>query len=380
MYTNRYLLRQTLGFAVLVCLLTIVKVPQALADNITIGNYSVVNIGGVEVLKDLETGIVSYYNSSVTVAGCSNWMDSPKLALIGGVEVEVDEPGFYQVKYMLEPWYGEFANLGGGQIALLKDLNLNDINVLDKKDTRTVRIVHYSYQPSQEVIFDISKPGSYIIGFGPYEGTLLPKSLITSNANPNVNSIRFRIRRFVDANTLNDDGFQLKRFVDLSIKEKNEQYFVKTILKDHNYTRTSADIPDSAFKSALDDIPDMTPEVRGKILKSFSDVIRAGYSPIHPFSKNVEYAEDRLKELRVVFTNDSYPWNSLDVKEVAAAKIALYLWRLHMKTEESYRMIDDLFKRQEYSTIIDHTITAVRQQLPKLFPKYQTIQTMPEQE
>lgn len=366
-------------FAVVVAvyfMITFAGYPQAIAqDQIsTIGGYEVIEIGGVSVLKDPKTGIISYYNAAVAVAACSTgWVGRPKTlalnssSLIGGVEAEFREAGFYQFEYLLEPWYGGFADLEGGQIVLIQDLALDSMNTLDEE---RMRQFSYSYKPSQTVLFNIPAPGSYIIGFGPYGGTLLPESIVAQEADPNVSSIRFRLSRFVDPSTLDDTGFNFKQFVDLSWKENHaDQYLVNPIVKHGGYARKTP--PSVDFIGALNDIPGMKPEIESSILAHYSAAIKAGYSTAHPFGKNVNYATDQFRELKKVFTNSNYSWNSYDVKDVSAAKIGLYLWRLQGKTKESQHMINKLLGSGSYGELIDLTADVAREQLSKQFPEYQ---------
>lgn len=332
-----------------------------------IGGYDVVDIGGVDVLKDPKTDIISYYNAAATVAGCSDWRDQEMASLIGGVEVEIKKAGFYQFEYLLEPWYGEFADLEGGQIVLVKDLDLDNINTLDEE---RVQQFSYSYKPSQNVLFNIPEPGSYFIGFGPYDGTLLPKSIVMYEADPNASSIRFRLSRFSDPKTLDDAGFKLKQFVDLSLERNHAgQYLVKPIVKGHDYIRAA--IPGADFVDALDNIPGMKTEIKNSILDSYSAAITAGYSTTHPFGKNADYVMSRLEELKAIFINEGYSWNSSDVKNVSAAKIGLYLWRLQGETEESLYMINKLLDSGGYGELIDRTAAVASEQLSKKFPEYQ---------
>ena len=147
------------------------------ADNHSrIGGYDVVTIGGVDVLKDPKTGVISYYNSATGVHTCATgWNSIKDHSFIGGVTVQFEQAGFYEFEYMLEPWIGEFAHLEGVQIVLIKDLNLDQKSEVDADE---VRRLSYSYDSDQKLLFNIPEPGMYTIGFGPYDGTLLPKSVI----------------------------------------------------------------------------------------------------------------------------------------------------------------------------------------------------------
>jgi len=57
---------------------SIIASPATAADDALIGGYDIVNIGGVDVLKDPESGIITYYNSIQQHSGGSGllyWME-----------------------------------------------------------------------------------------------------------------------------------------------------------------------------------------------------------------------------------------------------------------------------------------------------------------
>ena len=282
-----------------------------------LGGYDVVTIGGVDVLKDPASGIISYYNSATGVHTCSTgWNSIKDNSFVGGVTVDFEKAGFYEFEYMLEPWTGKFAHLEGAQILLIKDLDLDRENQID---TDKVLRLSYSYDSDQKLLFNIPEPGTYTIGFGPYDGTLLPKSIVEKTGHPNSASIRFRLSRFADEKTLEDAGYQFGKFVDLSIykPEAATKYMISPVVKGYDFIAKNLD---PNYAAAINEVPGLDTDRVEWILEEYVRANQAGYSNVHPFGKDLGYAEKQLTELRSALTAGDYEWNDIKIKEMTAAK------------------------------------------------------------
>ena len=355
-----------------ICVFGILTAPLVTAaDRIRIGGYEVVDIGGVDVLKNVESGVITYYNSGMGVVACSTgWKDSDKLdeSLIGGVNVYFDRPGFYQFEYMLEPLSGKFVHLEGAQIIVIKGL---DLEKQSQVTVDRVRHLTYSYDSDQELVFNIPESGYYIIGFGPYEGTLLPESIVRTKEESNAVAIRFMLKRFADAKTLEETGYQFDKFVDLSFKKNADGkiYSIYPIVKGYDFMSQG---PDETFGVALDEIPDILPETKDWILGEYQLAAKSGYSNVHPFGKDLEYAKGQIANVKSVLTDDDYDWNYAELRAVSAAKIGLYLWRLAGKTDESLNEINALLAEENYTGLLDELNMTMTMVLPSKFPMFQT--------
>jgi len=290
------------------------------------------------------------------------------MSLIGGVNVHVEQPGTYQFEYMLEPLSGKFAHLEGAQIIVIKGLDLDKENEVG---TDQVRHLTYSYAGVKAFEFNIPEPGSYTIGFGPYEGTLLPESIVRSDDDANAVGIRFKLKRFSDAKTLEDSGYRFDRFVDLLLEKKGGggEYLVHPIVKEYDFMSQG---PGATFSMALDDIPGIRMETKKWILSEYQLAAQAGHSNVHPFGKELQYAKHQLSNVRAVLTNDNYKWNNSELKDVSAARIGLYLWQLAGKKNELLKEINGLLARENYAQLLDKLEVTMEEILPDWFPEFQT--------
>ena len=340
------------------------------SEKVRIGGFQVIDVGGVEVLKDVSTGIINYYNAAATVAGCSGWSDEEIEAsyrgTIGGINVKISEPGFYQFEYHLEPWAGKFAQLEGGQILLIKDLHLGGQSTVNADEVTHFK---YAYEPSQKFLFNVGEPGMYTIGFGPYGGTLLPKSFVTDDA-PNASSIRFALKRFRDATTLDESGFEFQKFVDLSYtkKEDDDYYSITPIQKGADYQYQP---PGQDYKMALQGIANLTAQRNAWILNQHKLSATAGYSTVHPFGRDLSYAAKQVAEVGMALTDNDFQWNSAEIKDITAAKLGLYLWRLHERSADTQQQVNDFLSRGDYAELIEATRAVMEEKLPLEFPQFQ---------
>ena len=383
-------------FAIIGILCHLVAPPLSAADDI--GPYDILNIGGIDVLRHSETGVVNYFTvAQDTVAkdkvgpcAITQWQSSPpnrpdkplepttsdKLIYavlptddeeaserIGGVKVVFDKPGFYEFKYLLEPFKDKFAGLEGGQILLVQSLDLNR-----KSEVPPERVWHfkYSYEPSQKVLFNIAESGSYVIGFGPHGGTLIPRSYVLEDGGPNSVSIRFSLKRFVDASTTDESGFEFHQFVDLAFRRQvNGVFQIEPIIR-HNDAINSA--PDSRL---LDGVPGMIEERRASIIEACMLTVHAGCGPAEPYGRNLEHARGAVDSLIGLLADKNYAWNDPEIKEVQAAKLGLYLWKIQGRTEASLQVINDLLSNQDYGELGKVTQAEITDYLPTNYPEYQ---------
>ena len=336
-----------------------------------IGGYEIVTVGGVDVVRD-PTGVVSYFNNSTGVRTCSSGWNKPThmhTSLLGGVHVEFSHPGLYQFYYLLEPWYGTFAGLEGAQIIVLKDLDMDEIEPV-YVEVRHHRIHIYRDHPYHPgTTFYIPEAGSYTIGFGPYNGTLLPSSLLHSGNLPNSTSIRFNLQSL---DPIQNDGYQLRSFVDLSVEiDRQGGYKVRPIVKGRDFMPQGS--PDENYVIALGQIKGIGDATIERLVEQYEYAGKAGYSNAHPFGKELLYAESKLFDLETVFTNADYAWNDKDIKQVTAVKTALYLWQLKGRTPQSLKAINDILARQDYGLIFNEIRALLKESFPIRFSDFQTV-------
>ena len=342
-----------------------------------LGAYDIMNVSGVPVLKDRD-GTIHYFNVSALAHGCGNWLD-PKptanmqdfgnISRIGGVELYFTKPGFYEFDYHLEPWRGEFAQLEGGQVIVISGLDVNQPNELTLEPDRVLRHVKYPYEPYQDVIFNIAEPGSYTIGFGPYKGTLLPRTFLDEEEAPNSSSIRFSIKRYVDAKTTDETGFEVVRFVDLAFKEDAAgRYVIQPTVKDRHYTYEG---PSADYRLALDAIFDLTDDRKAWVLADHERAAEAGYSPAYPFGKSLPFAVDSVNTVLESLKDDDFEWNDPVFKDVAAAKTALYAWTIDGHSEEKLHYLNSILVDRKYDELEIAVKSAAERVLPSQFPEYQ---------
>ena len=332
-----------------------------------------VDIGGVEVLKNSQTGVISYYNSVVGVADCNGWNGVKNEASIGGVHVDFHKKGYYQFSYILEPWKGRFAQLEGGQIVVFKTLDITTQNTVSKKD---VERYAYSYSSSQEIVFNIEEPGSYTIGFGPYGGTLLSHSLAIDGDHLNATSIRFKLEPLDSANNAKDSGasnFEFNTFVDLSFKESEDQkaYIVEPLIKNSDYM--SAPKLSLNYMKLVKNIPGISQKNIAAIVDGYKNAQRVGYSTIHPYGLNAEFATRQLQVLNRILEHSEFGWNDAEIKKVTATKIAHYLWRITGRNQDTINRLNHILKSNDYQTLTTQAIKAVQDYLSAHFPQYQNI-------
>ena len=343
-----------------------------------IGGFDVLDIGGVSVLKDPDTNIIDYFNLAVSDTKCAAWSSNPDGqdeqdtgddidTSIGGVEVEFTTPGFYEFEYLLKPFYGDWAGLSGAQVVILKGLDIDSVNTIHPEEWQQFS---YEYKPSQKVIFNIREAGEYVIGFGPYDGTLLAESQLDESSVPNGTSIRFRLERFLDPQTMDDTGFKFNRFVDLSWSENDAgQYLVNAIAKtaDHIYE----EYPSSPFIRQLQSYNVDKKRIQD-IVDSFYFHSLAGAGAGQPLGRNAEFAVAGLDKIERLFTSkNDFTWNDESLERGYAAKLGLYSWRLQGETETSLKMINNLLDSEKYLELLDITRDVAIERLPTLFPDYQ---------
>ena len=362
-----------------VVVFTIILSPIALAKSqpqLSLGGYDLVDIGGVEVLKNSQTGVINYYNAVAGAAGCGKWESKPtddgkNASNIGGVQVDFHKQGYYRISYLLEPWKGRFAQLQGGQIAVFSNLDITTQNMVNKDD---VERYAYFYSSSQEVVFNVAEPGLYTIGFGPYGGTLLPHSLAIEGDHLNATSIRFKLEPLVGGEDPEVPHFELKTFVDLKFKESADRksYIVQPLIKHAGYISASEVSPDSDYMTLVSKIPGISQSNIAAIAAAHRDAMRAGYTTTHPFGMNAEFATRKLQELNTILANSEFGWNDAEMKNITAAKIAHYLWKISGRDQNTISHLNQLLTSNDYQTLIAQAITAVQAYLPTHFPQYQS--------
>ena len=332
-----------------------------------------VDIGGVEVLKNSQTGVINYYNSVAGLAGCSNWGDDEEetiVSSIGGVQVNFHQPGYYRFSYLLEPWKGRFAQLQGGQIAVFKTLDITTQNTVSKQD---VERYAYFYSSSQEIVFNIEEPGSYTIGFGPYGGTLLPHSLAIDGDHLNATSIRFKLEPLVSVEDSEVSNIELNTFVDLKFKESEDRksYIVQPFIKHAGYI--SAPEVTLDYMKLVRKIPGISQGSIAAIVEGYKNAKRGGYTTTHPYGMNAEVATKKFQELNDILEHSEFGWNDAEIKKVTATKIAHYLWRITGRNQDTINHLNHILKSNDYQTLTAQAIKAVQDYLPVHFPQYQNI-------
>ena len=89
---------------------------------------------------------------------------------IGAIKVEFTKPGTYSFSYFIKPLLGDFQNLASLQVITIRTNQDNGYIPLEK-----VSWYKYPYTTVGESVFRIDNPGTYIIGFGPAQGTALTR-------------------------------------------------------------------------------------------------------------------------------------------------------------------------------------------------------------
>ena len=135
----------------------------------TFGDVIKRNNGSVTESLDNATTTASINNTSFFSNGTSPQAFSEQYR-IGAIKVEFTKPGTYSFSYFIKPILGEFQNLASLQVITIPTNQDNGYVPLEK-----VSWYKYPYTTIGESVFSIDKPGTYIIGFGPAQGTALTK-------------------------------------------------------------------------------------------------------------------------------------------------------------------------------------------------------------
>ena len=368
-------------FALIACLFGLIFFTSfafAKEDKLLENYNKVVNIAGVDVLQNINSNVYNYYNATAGAPDCSTWQGKKAIMAstknnkskthIGGIKVNFKKPGFYKFTYYLEPWKAKFAYLAGAQIIIIGDTAKDHVKI----PKTSVRKYAYEYNKSQEIIFDITHPGLYHIGFGPFMGTLLSESFAHNAKSLNFSSIRFKLESFPDSN---DKNFDIIKFVDLILVDsKKQQYYDLTILKkiaDYPFTAPS----DNQYYDLISMIPGMTKNNVEIIRQDLAKAVQSGYSTTHPYGKEINYVIDNFNDLNTVLNNPDYKWNNPEFKDVAAAKVGLYLWQMSNYDKSTLVKINSLIINKKYTELIELTKKQAKSFLTKNYPSFQILKT-----
>jgi len=286
---------------------------------------------------------------------------------IGAIKVEFTKPGTYSFSYFIKPLLGDFQNLASLQVITIPTNQDNGYIPLEK-----VSWYKYPYTSVGESVFRIDNPGTYIIGFGPAQGTALTK--LEAAGVPSGFTLKYKVDPPENVRILKPD-------LDIYIKQMGHGISFQTI----GYE----DMPRNAVLSqaqqfSLDGLREIGVSdkiANWLIMRGVSNTLLGGADLRYPLGRNAEFATMRINEflpiLHTIVAN-----GDIETAKITTAKILTYSLVLLNETnskgislpgaQQQFKQAENLWIQGKYEQVLPIAAKLAKEILPVVHPEWQT--------
>ena len=331
----------------------------------TFGDIIKTNNGSVTESLDNATTTNSINNTSFFSNGTSLQAFSEQYR-IGAIKVEFTKPGTYSFSYFIKPILGEFQNLASLQVITIPTNQDNGYVPLEK-----VSWYKYPYTTIGESVFRIDKPGTYIIGFGPAQGTALTKLEVAGV--PGGFTLKYKVDPAENVRILKPD-------MDIYVKQMGHGISFQTI----GYEDMPINgVLSQAQQFSLDGLREIGVSdkiANWLIMRGVSNTLLGGADLRYPLGRNADFATMRINEflpiLHTIVTNGDF-----ETASITTAKILTYSLVLLNETtskgislpqaQAQYKQAESMWLQGDYEGVLRVAAKLVKEILPVVHPEWQ---------
>jgi hypothetical protein len=286
---------------------------------------------------------------------------------IGAIKVEFTKPGTYSFSYFIKPLLGDFQNLASLQVITIPTNQDNGYVPLEK-----VSWYKYPYTTVGQSVFRIDNPGTYIIGFGPAQGTALTK--LEAAGVPSGFTLKYKVDPPENVRILKPD-------LDIYIKQMGHGISFQTIGYE-DMPRNG--VLSQAQQFSLDGLREIGVSdniANWLIMRGVSNTLLGGADLRYPLGRNAEFATMRINEflpiLHTIVAN-----GDIETAKITTAKILTYSLVLLNETnskgislpgaQQQFKQAENLWIQGKYEEVLPIAAKLAKQILPVVHPEWQT--------
>jgi len=286
---------------------------------------------------------------------------------IGAIKVEFTKPGTYSFSYFIKPLLGDFQNLASLQVITIPTNQDNGYIPLEK-----VSWYKYPYTTVGESVFRIDNPGTYIIGFGPAQGTALTR--LEAAGVPSGFTLKYKVDPPENVRILKPD-------LDIYIKQMGHGISFQTIGYE-DMPRNG--VLSQAQQFSLDGLREIGVSdniANWLIMRGVSNTLLGGADLLYPLGRNAEFATMRINEflpiLHTIVAN-----GDIETAKITTAKILTYSLVLLNETnskgislpgaQELFKQAENLWIQGKYEQVLPLAAKLAKMILPVVHPEWQT--------
>jgi hypothetical protein len=285
---------------------------------------------------------------------------------IGAIKVEFTKPGTYSFSYFIKPILGEFQNLASLQVITIPTNRDNGYIPLEK-----VSWYKYPYTTVGKSVFRIENPGTYIVGFGPAQGTALTK--LEAMGVPSGFTLKYKVDPPENVKILKPD-------MDIYIKQVGHGLSFQTIgYEDMPRNGVLSQSQQFSF-DGLKEIGVSDSIANWLITRGVSNTLLGGADLRYPLGRNADYAAMRIHEflpiLHRVATNGDF-----ETAKITTAKVLTYSLVLLNETsskgisfpkeQEYFNQAESMWNQGNYEGVLPIAAKLAKEILPVIYPEWQ---------
>jgi hypothetical protein len=285
---------------------------------------------------------------------------------IGAIKVEFTKPGTYSFSYFIKPLLGEFQNLASLQVITIPTNQDNGFVPLEK-----VSWYKYPYTTVGESIFRVDNPGTYIIGFGPAQGTALTK--LEAAGVPSGFTLKYKVDPPENVKILKPD-------MDIYIKQMGHGISFQTIGYEDMPRNGVLSQAQQFSLDGLKEIGVSDKTANWLIMRGVSNTLLGGADLRYPLGRNADFATMRINEflpiLHTITTNGDF-----ETAKLTTAKILTYSLTLLNESsskginipgaQEQFKQAENLWIQGKYEEVLPILAKLAKEILPVVHPEWQ---------
>jgi hypothetical protein len=288
---------------------------------------------------------------------------------IGAIKAEFTKPGTYSFSYFIKPLLGEFQDLDSLQVITIPTSTDEGYAPLDQ-----ISWYKYPYTTVGKSVFEIKKPGTYIIGFGPAQGAALTE--LEVDGIPSGFTLKYKVDPLQNVKILKAD-----MDIHIKVKQQDRGIYYETV----GYEDMQGnDVLSQAQQISLDGLRNIglsDENARWLIIRGVSNTLFGGADLRYPLGRNADFAVMRIAEfspiLRQIMTN-----GDLETAKITTAKILTYVSlligeantkgiSLSQDEHHKFNMAKDLWLQGDYQKVLPLAAEIAKGILPIVHPEWQ---------
>jgi hypothetical protein len=285
---------------------------------------------------------------------------------IGAIKVDFDKPGTYSFSYFIKPLLGEFQNLASLQVITIPTNQDKGYVPLEK-----VSWYKYPYTTVGESVFRIDKTGTYIIGFGPAQGTALTK--LEAAGVPSGFTLKYKIDPPENVRILKPD-------MDIYIKQIGHGLSFQTVGYEYMLRNGVLSQAQQFSLNGLREIGVSDNIANWLIMRGVGNTLLGGADLRYPLGRNADFASMRINEFLPIL-HSIVTKGDIDTAKITTAKILTYSLILLNETsnkgislpqaQEQFKQAVNMWLQGNYEGVLPKAAKIAKEVLPIVHPEWQ---------